>query len=253
MKLHKNNKYGDLAKIFRIAVLSLAILLGCSSYLINDPVEAEGSYSVENYTNDNETVDPTPSEPLEDENTIKFKRLTADEEEIAIQKLGIIDYDEVLTYGECRSANYYIDGEPKIIFGRVFRAAEEDWFLFQDIFSGEDLFIYQTTNKDHLSVTWTGYDTKSIEFTAIHPYFSDKECELRFVDMMPLATNFLMECGLDFENEDNVKYRLEILPAVTYIDDELSMRELAHIYLNLIPESLWVTAEDLESANEKAA
>lgn len=273
MKLQRNNKYiGKIAIGLASLITSGVIMSGCTDYESVYPLNSllpqiEITETLEPTPNFEPTPVPTPEqtqmidpisteepseieEPIEDD--IWFTRLTPEEEKDAIEKLGIVEIDGDLFWGNCYSANLYVNGQPKIIFGRVYYSDVEGEYLFQSLFTGEDLFIYKSTNPDNLSVTWSSRDKGPLEYKPIHPYFRDNECEIAYVSYSTIAINFLVsEGGLDLEDQSNFEYLFGIVPQETNNHDLTSLEEQAHIYVSIVPEEMRITAVDLEMAKEQ--
>lgn len=196
---------------------------------------------------------------LTQEETIEgvwFTRLSAEEEAEATRRLHITDWDDDWKWVHCHCAALYVNGEPKVILGTCYWEGS-NVFLFRNLFTCEDLFVYKSTNNpdwagQYIASTYETHDQGPLEYEPIHPYFASNDCELVFVDLSPTAVNFITDVsGQDLMSvEDNYKYVTEFYPDPLITDTETTLEEQAHAYLNVVPESMWITAEDLEAAAE---
>ena len=81
-----------------------------------------------------------------------------------------------------------------------------------------------------------------LEFEGIHPYFCVDNVELCYVDLSYQACNFLQ--GLGYKVSEYMDFVNKYIPGSS--KETWTMNEYAQSYLNFIPESMWVTGEDLE-------
>lgn len=260
MKLQRDNKYTKkIAVGISTLLLTTSMLSGCAdgiyeSYIpVHTPSETEIVEVVSTPSAEEPVVIETPTPEIEAENSNSyFKRFSEEEASEAIEKMLFTDPEEVDILGFYYAANFYVDGEPKVMFGKVKNSNESNKYIFVDLFTGEELFEYLTTNEQGKASTWNGYNTPPLEFDGIHPYFKDNNIELRCVDNVMMLCNFYYECGIPiFDDEELLSYYLEILPDSLSGYDEFTTAEVAHIYLNIVPESMWVTSEDLKLAKEE--
>ena len=179
-----------------------------------------------------------------------FQDLPEEEFNDAYAKLLISDPNDTLNAGSFFAAGFLVDGIPHIMYGTVLATGEEGVFRFNDLFTGQELFSYHTSNPQGDPRTRSGQEwvmpmfRDRLEYEGIHPYFCKGNIDLCFVDLSYQASNFLEELGYGvFDDLDYVNKYIPESSKVTW-----TVFEYAQSYLNFIPSSMWVTGEDLESA-----
>lgn len=212
-------------------------------------LNGEDAYGVpEGISDDYTNVGAEPPQYDEQITGYVFQDLPEEEFAAAYEKLHIADPDETLNAGKFFTAGLYVDGEPRILYGVVAPTGEDGVFTFKDLFTRQDLFVYRTSNPNGDLRTIYGqeytvpYYMRRVEFEGIHPFFLTDDIELCYVDLSIQTFNFL--CSLGYNVADNFAFYHKYIPGNSEVI--WTIHEYAQSYLNFIPKSMWITAEDLE-------
>lgn len=248
MKLEKSNKYNKYRVIGMSMLLSGAILLsGCSFKAKAEEVIEPTSTPIVTIVPTN-TPKPTPAitNTPRPTNTPKptampMIELTGEDLENAIKELCVLNPKAKNVLGLYRLCIFETaDGNKKVMITYCAIFGDPTDMHVYDIFTDEELFTFYDSTKLALMEKPEKENIK-----IINPLFED--ANIVTLDVVPMVGNYADYLNIDFDQELRSKYYPN---SCSLTELSYTVRHMAEMYVNLIPEPLRIKASDLNPIYE---